>query len=119
MTIEDVEEFLDHHGVKGQRWGVRKPRGDRSAFVKKGKGQDLSKMSDQQLRDAVGRMQLERQFRDLSKAGNKTFGDSGKSFVKDVLKDVGKQHARKVITEGIAAAGTIATAALIAKKMSG
>lgn len=116
---QDVGEFLDHHGVKGQKWGVRKPRGDRSAFVARATGRDLSKLSDQELRDAVGRMQLERQFRDLSKSSNKSFGASGKRFAADILKDVGKQHARKLITEGIAAAGTIATGALIAKKMSG
>jgi hypothetical protein len=28
----DVDEFIKHHGVKGMHWGVRKPRGDRSAL---------------------------------------------------------------------------------------
>lgn len=32
---ENTDEFLEHFGVKGMRWGVRKPRGDRDEVFRK------------------------------------------------------------------------------------
>jgi hypothetical protein len=35
VTDQDpVEGFLAHYGVKGQKWGVRKPRGDRDRIFR-------------------------------------------------------------------------------------
>lgn len=116
QSDETVQDFLDHHGIKGQRWGVRKPRGDRSAFIARAKGPDVSKMSTQELRDAVGRLQLEKQFNDLSKAKNQSSIHGGVSFAKGILRDVGKQEARRLIVEGVAA---VATGAFVAKQMMG
>jgi hypothetical protein len=117
QSEEEVLDFLEHFGVKGQQWGVRKPRGDRSAFKKKAKPTlpDLSKMSNEDLRAAVSRLQLEKQFRDLSKPQSKTFTGRGSKFAAEVLKDIGKQHARKIIVEG---AAVIATGAAVAWRMS-
>lgn len=36
-TIEDVGEFLEHHGVKGQKWGVRKDNSISSVSTKTSK----------------------------------------------------------------------------------
>lgn len=33
VTQEDLDEYLEHHGVKGMRWGHRKPQ-DASAETK-------------------------------------------------------------------------------------
>lgn len=117
QSDDNVEEFLDHHGIKGQRWGVRKPRGDRSAFIKpKTKGPDLSKMSNDDLRAAVNRMQLEKQFKDLSNSKSTSFG---KKFASEILKDVGKQHVKTALTAGIGAASSLVTGVYIAKRMGG
>jgi len=40
MTVDaEVYDFLEHRGVKGMRWGVRKARGDRTAFSERSKKQ--------------------------------------------------------------------------------
>jgi hypothetical protein len=35
--IDEISDFLDHHGVRGQKWGIRKQRRAEN-FVKVGKG---------------------------------------------------------------------------------
>lgn len=80
-----TQDELSHYGVKGMKWGVRKDRiskkarnastyiknvtGSRSsAAVKKYRRKNIDGMSDADLRKAVNRMNLERQYRDLTRA---------------------------------------------------
>lgn len=74
---------LQHHGIKGQKWGVRRyrnedgtltPAGKKraktlsdSARVKKIRKKKITQMSNEELRDANNRLQLERQYKDLTK----------------------------------------------------
>lgn len=51
MTEEDI---LEHYGVKGMHWGVRRDR------------EDLTSLSEDDLRKRVDRMRLEKQYRELS-----------------------------------------------------
>lgn len=70
-----VDEFLEHYGVKGMRWGVRKRR-DEGERAKKfgGKGRrksgtqesPLKNLSDKELREIVNRMNLEQQYARLT-----------------------------------------------------
>lgn len=71
--MSTVESFLEHYGVKGQRWGVRRRNrsGDGSNSSGKPRAQDLS---DEDLRTAVNRMQMERQYTSLLRGGS---GESG------------------------------------------
>ena len=46
---------LAHYGVKGMRWGVRNDKPSRA-----------SNMSDEELRNAVNRMRLEQQYKQLT-----------------------------------------------------
>jgi hypothetical protein len=72
-----------HHGIKGMKWGVRRneeelarARGHIANQSKLGRSSaklkrtiemdDPSKMTDEELRQKVNRMNLERQYRDLS-----------------------------------------------------
>lgn len=100
-----MEQNLEHHGIKGMKWGIRRTpeqlgnvkntvdgianitkeankinssvAGIRSTTKKK----DLSKMTDQELRDRVNRMNLEQQFSQLS--SNQI--SKGQSYVKNIL----------------------------------
>lgn len=70
-----MEEIIEHHGVKGQRWGVRKRISSLGSGKAKRKSSDAassqkkwkstyanrSKMSTKELQDAVTRLNLENQ----------------------------------------------------------
>lgn len=60
---------LAHYGVLGMKWGKRKsrtPSAD-SEKVKAIRKKSVDEMSNQDLRDANNRLQLERQYKDLTK----------------------------------------------------
>lgn len=104
--------YLLHYGVKGMKWGVRKDR-DRSALkarrerareaMKSRKSrlrnytglrgseartryrkQDIDKMSNAELQAAVNRMNLERQYRTLTKVDIKIGQKESKRIMKKV-----------------------------------
>lgn len=66
------EEFIAHVGVKGMKWGRRKggtsaaPENVRLRALKKNPAKSLS---DEQLKTAISRMQLEKQYKDLAPRG--------------------------------------------------
>lgn len=115
---------LIHHGIKGQRWGVRRYQNEDGSLTSEGKKRyspsdkelgkaksitesaskitgefgkinrsvgdmrkesskfaDLSKMSDQQLKDRVSRLNLERQYSDLTSSRS----GRGQSYVGHIL----------------------------------
>lgn len=71
--MENYNE-LYHHGVKGMRWGVRrkKPRvSEDAARAQRIRKKSLSEMSNQELKDLNNRLNLERQYKDLTKKKSK------------------------------------------------
>lgn len=106
------ESYLAHHGVKGQKWGVRRYQNTDGTLTAEGKAKKArsesvkSKRSDSknrgtltnaQLKEKIERLQLEKQLRELTdKEVN-----SGRTYATDILKDIGK----KVLTT--AGAGAI------------
>lgn len=93
---------LEHHGIKGQKWGLRNKR-----TSKKGASADKPKahtLSDEELKKAVSRMQMEKQYTQL--VGNKSPRHSkavkaGAAFVGSVALNVARtqvqNHATKVL----------------------
>jgi uncharacterized membrane protein len=71
-----VEEFIEHHGVRGMRWGVRKARGGtkpssdykKTAPLRKKKPHELT---NKQLKSVNERANLEKNFRQLNPKTNK------------------------------------------------
>lgn len=105
---------LKHFGVKGMKWGVRKPRGagpgpaSKAKTPKKGQPFDkkapksAKKMSDQELRKVIARMQMERQYAELSKPKV----SAGKQMITNALKQYGQQQLNAFVAGvGNAAAG--------------
>jgi len=124
-----VEEFLSHHGIKGQKWGVRRknptPSGPsevtttakpgRRVRTAGGQGHGASEdalatartkqiakksstdaLSTRELEALVKRMNLEQQFNKLKPPSAKS---QAAKFVTDVLLQVGKQQAAKVLSD--------------------
>lgn len=106
--------YLSHHGIKGQKWGIRRfqlKNGKLTAAGKKRYSEDdeeqkkkaeedsapkkksVSEMSDQELRDAItkaqNRAQLEEQYRKYyDKPVQQKQVSAGQKFAKEVLKKV-------------------------------
>lgn len=75
---------LSHVGVKGMKWGKRKGRSSSSSAPK----EDLSKFSDDELKQKINRLKLEKEYKSL------TSTPQGKSAVKSGAKAVGKMLAK-------------------------
>lgn len=109
------EETLAHYGVPGMKWGVRNDRKS-SSKSKKSSGSkgsqktDLSKLSDEELRKIVNRMQLEKQYSVL--ASQSKAKSDGKKAVNEVIKNAGKQEAQKLAAKGLGVAVGAAMAAV-------
>lgn len=102
--------YLSHHGIKGQKWGIRRfqlKNGKLTAAGKKRYSEDdeeqkkkaeedsapkkksVSEMSDQELRDAVARAQLEENYRRYYETpAQQKQVSAGQKFAKEMLKKV-------------------------------
>lgn len=122
--------YLEHHGIKGMRWGIRRfqnkdgsltPAGRKrrassdsdyssntNTTVKKKSGSESSSskaksMSDEDLRKAVNRLQMEKQYRDLYRDLNPQQISAGRRFVNASVNKVlvpAAQEAGKNIVKG-------------------
>lgn len=90
---ENYDDFLQHYGVLGMKWGKRKARSTVSSN-NKSKNTDITKpkpkskptkrrLSDAELRAVVNRMRLEREYADL------TYRASSRSKVESVVRTIG------------------------------
>ena len=94
---ENYDDFLQHYGVLGMKWGHRKARST-SSSNNKSKNTAITKpkqtpkpkskptkrrLSDAELRAVVNRMRLEREYADL------TYRASSRSKVESVVRTIG------------------------------
>lgn len=118
--MDEDYNLLLHYGVPGMKWGVRKSKSSSSSRKsnrqakksynktiksrKKNKYEDISTLSDKELRERTNRMQLERQYasllRDQSYAVNK-----GKNKTNGILKkngeEVANESVKRVMKKGV------------------
>lgn len=136
-TAARVDAFLAHYGVKGMRWGVRKrseggssgadsnkkastadgaAKGarDSAGRLRPGAGSRAKSttraLTDDELRRAINRINMERQYEQLSSKSNAK-STAAKKYVGEILADVGKQQAKAVlnalITKQLVKAGIV------------
>lgn len=99
------EDFLEHYGVKGMRWGTRrseaqlaKDRGRKTADAavrnkRKQAAKNRRLMSDKDIEKALDRLQKEKRLKDLTDQDV----SPGKTAVKMIMSESGKKVARTVV----------------------
>jgi hypothetical protein len=112
--MDRVQQVLEHHGIKGMKWGIRRPGGSSSTssghesssdatkaheYASKAKTGGLHTLSNQELQHLVTRQGLESQYKRLQ--GNSRT-DAGAKVAKEILLNAGKQHLTKLAVEGLA-----------------
>ena len=108
MTM-DYKTYLEHYGVLGMHWGVRKDRnGVRRGRRRRTPSEDyiltkdlrkkhLSEMSNVELRQLNERLNLESQYLRMSQ----TKIHKGQKFIADILKEMGKEAAKNAVKETV------------------
>lgn len=89
---------LCHYGVLGMKWGKRKAKSTISDSTKKSKKkqkEDISKLSDSELRQRINRIQMEKQYKQLT-TPEKSYGQK---FVQNVLTNAAQQTASKYVSQ--------------------
>lgn len=112
---------LQHHGIKGQKWGVRRFQNADGSLTTAGKqrasatkkrtdAKNQGTLTNAQLKQKIERLQLEKQLRELTNAEV----NSGRVYAQKILKDVGS----KVLTTAASGALLYAGKAAITKSFS-
>lgn len=57
-----MDDFLMHHGILGQKWGIRRFQNEDGTYTELGKKRKRESMTDEELRSAIRRTQLERRY---------------------------------------------------------
>lgn len=106
--MNELEEILEHHGVKGMHWGVRRSAGSstppsadaaRAAAAKKTvKTSGTKALSNAELQHLVTRMNLERQLAQINPSNKQ----KAIKFASDLLLGIGKQEVTKIATTVVA-----------------
>jgi hypothetical protein len=107
---------LRHHGIKGQRWGIRRFQnrdGSLTSAGKKRRADDsdtdenkqqpakkksIKDMSEDELREKINRLQLEKQYANLMKEVNPPKSTKGRDFVTRVLEKSGENITTQLTT---------------------
>lgn len=96
-------------GTSVKQYSTEKPKSKRqlkkeaAAAAEKARKDELSRMSDRELRERINRLQMERQYEQLTATPKQT--NAGAKFVKDILINAGKQtltnYTAKYMAKGV------------------
>lgn len=85
------EEYLSHHGILGQRWGVRKDRRShlnnrslkkRKPTIFKKRKKNINELSNKELNKMIKRMMLESKYKELSNKERSIVRKNTSRFIK-------------------------------------
>ena len=103
---------LKHYGVLGMKWGIRKAHSNSLKISKSGKksikgniknklnanknrNKAIKKISDEELRRKITRLQMEQQYKQFTKRQQ----SAGEKFIKQVLYESAKNTASKYVSK--------------------
>lgn len=89
MSKADIgRKFIEHAGVKGMKWGVRRSKRQLGRSVKESTSRSAKNMSDDELRTVINRMQMEQQYSSLT--GRSRQRSAGAAFATSILVGVAR-----------------------------
>lgn len=100
-----MNNSLMHWGIAGMKWGVRRNTSSKSSrpdsedhkTAKSLRGKKVREMSNDELKKLTTRLQLEKQFKDLSSSDV----SPGQRFIQEVISNAGKQLASKYVANAV------------------
>lgn len=105
---QSIEDFLEHYGVRGMKWGVRRSKRQLERAAKQRGGKSVKDMSDQELRDVVNRMNMEQQYARLSSGRgsnhNRSAVRAGAAFVGGIALNVARTQIQNSLTRSVGSA---------------
>ena len=119
-AVDDfLSDYLEHHGIKGMKWGVRKPRsssgaspasrasGPRTRKVQKTRSPSYKKpsktdlLSNDELRRSNERLRLEKEYNTLISEVKRQNRSKGQKFLQDTVMKVGQDILKDVVKSQI------------------
>lgn len=85
--MQDKDNFLEHFGVKGMKWGIRKD-------VKRGATQTAKKLTNKELQKRVNRLSMEKKYAELEQGRSEASKSEGQKIVEGIVANFGGHFTR-------------------------
>lgn len=92
-----MDDFLEHFGIKGMKWGIRR---DNPSGSKKTPAATAKKLTNTELTKRVNRLNMENRYSELTKQTERNSKSTGKRIVTDFVDSFGNTYPRELGKKG-------------------